>query len=92
MSEVRIDFTREQHGPAVFRTMWLEGEDDDGNTFELTAGAGVGNPYMILTVRAADGRQVVEVADIRKAISTRVGQILAETAAPAAETAPEVAR
>ena len=55
-----------QHG---FRQMWIEGSDDSGLEFTLTAGAGLGSPWLILTVKkdGDDSSEAIDVRDLLKA-------------------------
>lgn len=55
--------------PAGFRIDWLSGEDEKGMTFNLACGAGVGSPYMTLTVKQDDvtvGQEIVDMRDVVK--------------------------
>lgn len=60
-----------QHG---LRVEWLSGSDEEGLTFDLTAGAGVGSPYLILTVTEGD-RTIREVVDMRTVVHDWVDQV-----------------
>lgn len=64
---------------AGFRTGWVSGEDEDtGMRFDLSAGAGLGSPYMTLTVELPDGTTVYEYVDITEVLQVRVAAIVAE--------------
>jgi len=72
--------TEPDEGPQfVLSVEWISGEGD-GIEFDLTAGAGVGSPYLRLTVTLANGDRVVEVIDIRKGLTAWVNAIVKERA------------
>jgi hypothetical protein len=49
--------------PAGFQSEWFSGEDDDGNEFTVTAGAGWGSYWMTLHYKGrgfvVDGREIL---------------------------------
>ena len=54
---------------AGFRIDWLSGEDEKGMTFNLACGAGVGSPYMTLTVKQDGimvGQEIVDMREVMK--------------------------
>lgn len=74
--------------PAGLRSNWIDGEEDDPNGpvghFSLTAGAGVGSPWLILSITLRDGSTISEVVDMRTVVSTWIAAALA--AGPTPET------
>ena len=76
---VSFDTTGED-APFVFSVEWISGEGD-GIAFDLTSGAGVGSPYLRLTVTLADGTRVTEAIDIRKGLTEWVNAIVSEAGA-----------
>jgi hypothetical protein len=73
---VSFDTTGES-SPFMLSVQWISGEGD-GVSFDLTSGAGVGSPYLQLTVTLADGTRVSEAIDIRKGLSDWVEAIVKE--------------
>lgn len=66
---------------AGFRTEWMTGEDEDnGITFSMSAGAGVGSPYITIDVHLPDGSTVYEYVDVRQLLTARVEAIAGEHA------------
>jgi hypothetical protein len=63
---------------AGLRQEWVAGEDGLGVSFALTAGAGLGNPYMTLRVELPNGKVIYEVADVRSMVTTMVSRIITE--------------
>lgn len=75
-----VRFYRTSH-PAIFagfQSMWIDGNDDDGMTFDLTAGAGFGSKYATLCVRVPGAEPVYEYVDITEVLQARVQKIVAE--------------
>lgn len=60
------------------RQEWISGEGKPGLSFDLTCGAGLGSPYMILAVTKPDGEVVREVVDMRPVVTDWVNQVMAE--------------
>ena len=62
--------------PMTLRQAWIDGSDDaDGVEFHLTCGAGVGSPFMHLTVKRG-GQRRTEIIDIRPFLTTWVTAVL----------------
>src|SRR3954470_13911188 len=73
---------------AGFRVDWLDGKatvDGSDVEFDLTAGAGVGSPYLILTVKV-DGDRREEIVDMAEVVRKWVAAVLAEGPTPKPET------
>ena len=67
---------------AGLRMSWITGgNEDEGVEFDLSCGAGVGSPYMILSV-TKDGETRYEVADVRTMLQTWVNAVLKEPSPP----------
>lgn len=76
-----VTFYRTDDTPTIFagfRQEWLSGSDEDGTTFGLAAGAGLGSPYLTLDVTLPDGREIHEYVDIREVVRARVERIVAD--------------
>lgn len=71
---------------AGFRVGWLDGEFDDhgggAGKFDLTAGPGVGSPYLVLTVEHETLGTIEEVVDIRTVVEAWVKAAIAAGATP----------
>lgn len=67
-----------------FRTEWVTGttSDPDGNPvgFTLDGGAGLGNPFLTLTVKFTDGHAVTENIDVRDLLTAWTNSIVADRA------------
>jgi hypothetical protein len=73
--------------PAGFRVMWLDGGDAIYQ-FSLTAGAGVGSKYLVLTLRIRDGDIIAEeVIDVEDLTRRWISKILDQ---PTPEGEPDV--
>lgn len=75
--------------PCGLRMGWLDAEDTDPDSpvdsVTLTAGAGCGSPWMVLTIKMTDGSRIEEAVDMRDVVASWVA------AAVAAGPTPEVA-
>ena len=67
--------------PAGLRQPWISGTGDDhggGSVhFDLSCGAGVGSPYMILAVQPKGGERIEEVIDMRDVLNDWVKAAIA---------------
>jgi hypothetical protein len=63
---------------AGFRQEWISGvaSDDSGVTFDLTSGAGLGSPYLTVTLHRNGTLLATEVVDVRDLVVPWVNQIL----------------
>ena len=67
-----------KEAPLALSVNWIDGESSDGEVvFNLTAGAGVGSPYMTLNVKV-DGKSMNEYVDVRDLLTDWVERIVAE--------------
>jgi hypothetical protein len=73
-----VSFDTQEGSPLALSVAWIDGKDDDGLSFDLTSGAGVGSPYLRLTVTLSSGERVVEVIDIRQGVTDWVNAIVKE--------------
>jgi hypothetical protein len=64
---------------AGLRQAWIDGaEPDTGMSFDLTCGAGLGSPYLVLSVKLADGTKVSETIDIRPLLTAWVDSVVTQ--------------
>jgi hypothetical protein len=79
-TEVPVAFYRTSHPPIFcgFQAEWVSGEGDDGTTFEINAGAGVGSKYATLRVDVPGHETIYEYVDITEVLQARVAAIVAE--------------
>lgn len=94
-ADVTVPFHRTDGTPplfAGFRINWFDGADEEtGTTFDLSAGAGVGSPYLTLTVEVPGHETVYEYVDMAAVLEQRIMAIIAEVTAPAPAPAETVA-
>lgn len=62
---------------AGFQTEWASGQQD-GFSYEMSAGPGLGSPYLTYSVTLPDGRTVHEYVNMIEFFQGRIGAILAE--------------
>jgi hypothetical protein len=72
-----VTFQAERKESMFLCQSWIEGEGEDGVTFDLVCGAGLGTPLMRLVVRKGDQR-IEEVVDIRTGLTEWVNRLVAE--------------
>lgn len=87
-----VRFYRTSHPTifAGFQSMWIDGNDDDGMTFDLACGAGFGSKYATLCVKVPGFEPVYEYVDITEVLQARVEKIVTEvTASPVPTTTGE---
>jgi hypothetical protein len=77
--------------PAGFRVGWMHGGALTGehadSTFSLTAGAGVGTPWLVLTIKNADGTYFgEEVIDMTDVVTAWIEKMITQGPTPAKET------
>lgn len=66
--------------PCGLRVSWMAGDfrfEGSSYTFDLTCGAGVGSPWLILSVRSTDGESVEEIVDMGEVTKTWLEAIVA---------------
>lgn len=77
MTELNVSAVR--HEDTLFvglRQEWLSGEDEEnGVEFSLTSGAGLGSPYLTLTVELPNDGVVREVVDVRDLVTQWVNKV-----------------
>lgn len=78
MTELNVGAARHENTLfAGLRQEWLTGEDPaSGAEFSLTSGAGLGSPYLMLSVRMPDGETIREAVDVRDLVTQWVSQVL----------------
>jgi hypothetical protein len=63
------------HGPMVFHQEWISGGDDEV-TFDLTCGAGLGSPFIHVSMtEIATGRKIEKHVDIREGLNALIGAL-----------------
>jgi hypothetical protein len=76
--------------PCGFQAEWIDGEDNDPDSevqdFNLSAGAGWGSAYMVLTVRMKDGPDRIEVVDVREFLPQWITRVIEAGPTPEATT------
>jgi len=70
---------------AGFRVGWMDFENDEGLKFDVSCGAGVGSPWMILSVDHPDVGHIEEVVDIRAIVNEWVRAAIAAGPTPKIE-------
>jgi len=77
--------------PCGFRMGWLDAEDDDPKSpvqeITLTAGAGCGSPWLVLTITMRDGSRIAEVVNMADVVPDWVAAALAAGPSPEAHDA-----
>jgi hypothetical protein len=66
--------------PAGFRVGWVEADSNDPesswSSFTLTAGAGVGSPWLLFTVTMRDGSARCEAVDMRDVLESWLNRVI----------------
>jgi hypothetical protein len=83
-SEQVVKVHRTDGTPTLFaglRQDWMSGtEDESGVEFMMTSGAGLGSPYLTISVTFPDGSKVYEFVDMTEFLTDRLNAIVAERA------------
>jgi hypothetical protein len=76
---VVLTYRTDGHAPlfAGFRAEWASGEQD-GISYEMSAGAGLGSPYLTYSVTLPNGETVHEYVNMIDFFQNRLNQILKE--------------
>lgn len=82
-TEVPVKVYRTDGFPTIFagfQTAWFDDAHDPetGTTFTMGAGAGLGSPYMTITVEVPGHPKVYEYVDVRELLTQRVETIIQE--------------